>query len=118
MNLRSISITDLPGILNLFLEMGYKKDTIHPMLLKLSCPFVIDRVMTVARDCLLARLECQMLTDIHEKVSSELPITVEMVLHFRQGQIGSVDVCVQSLLSTQKHSLEARNNNLFCMKRN
>eukprot|EP00092_Neocalanus_flemingeri_P015380 GFUD01016644.1.p1 GENE.GFUD01016644.1~~GFUD01016644.1.p1 ORF type:complete len:435 (+),score=109.62 GFUD01016644.1:50-1306(+) len=99
----------LSGAEKLFLEMGYfhdvSKSVLYFLLPKNSAtayPAISSRVKTVARDCLLASAEFQMLCDIHREVSKQFPITLEKVLGFRRDNIGSVAVCAKELIRHEK----------------
>ena len=62
-------------------------------------PVNIDMVTSVARDCLLAGVECRLLADVHAAVSAQFPTTTaEEVIEFRRDHIGSMDVCSRELL--------------------
>jgi len=96
--------TALSGPEKLFLEMGYSTSTNQAQVLCLPQPLVgehpvnTDLVTSVARDCVLACVECQLLADIHSGVVSQFPITLNEVIEFRRDHIGSVDVCVRELV--------------------
>jgi len=103
--------TALSGPEKLFLEMGYSGSTAQAQVLSLPQPRVGDhpvnthQVTSVARDCVLACVECQLLADIHSGVVIQFPITLAEVVDFRQDHIGSVDVCVRELLYRKNHLL-------------
>ena len=62
-------------------------------------PVNIDMVTSVARDCLLAGVECRLLADVHAAVSAQFPTTTaEEVIEFRRDHIGSTEVCSRELL--------------------
>jgi len=88
----------------LFLEMGYSASTAQAQVLCLPQPRVgehpvnTDLVTSVARDCVLACVECQLLADIHSGIVTQFPITLEEVVEFRRDHIGSVEVCVRELV--------------------
>jgi len=94
--------TALSGPEKLFLEMGYSGSTAKAQVLSLprvgDHPVNTDLVISVARDCVLACVECQLLADIHSGVVTQFPITLAEVVDFRRDHIGSVDVCVRELL--------------------
>jgi len=96
--------TALSGPEKLFLEMGYSGSTAQAQVLCLPQPRVgdhpvnTDLVTSVARDCVLACVECQLLADIHSGVVTQFPITLAEVVDFRRDHIGSVDVCVRELV--------------------
>ena len=96
----------------MFLDMGYAGGGGQPaQVLSLAPPRVqgqhpvdIDMVTSVARDCVLASVECSLLADIHTAVSLQFPTMLEEVINFRRDHIGSVDVCVRELVY-RKHQL-------------
>jgi len=96
--------TALSGPEKLFLEMGYTANSGQAQVLNLPEPRVggtpvnTDLVTSVARDCVLACVECQLLADIHASVMTQFPITLDEVVDFRRDHIGSVDVCVRELI--------------------
>ena len=96
--------TALSGPEKLFLEMGYSASTAQAQVLCLPQPRVgehpvnTDLVTSVARDCVLACVECQLLADIHSGVVTQFPITLDEVVEFRRDHIGSVEVCVRELV--------------------
>eukprot|EP00092_Neocalanus_flemingeri_P024518 GFUD01026590.1.p1 GENE.GFUD01026590.1~~GFUD01026590.1.p1 ORF type:complete len:682 (+),score=221.10 GFUD01026590.1:171-2216(+) len=96
--------TALSGPEKLFLEMGYSVNPAQAQVLCLAQPRVgehpvnIDLVTSVARDCVLACVECQLLADIHSGVVTQFPITLDEVVEFRRDHIGSVEVCVRELV--------------------
>ena len=61
-------------------------------------PVNMHVVTRVARDCLLAGMECRLLADVHAAVTSKVPISMEEVIEFRRDHIGSVEVCSRELL--------------------
>ena len=62
-------------------------------------PVNIDMVTSVARDCLLAGVECRLLAEVHAAVSAQFPTTTaEEVIEFRRDHIGSTEVCSRELL--------------------
>ena len=61
----------------------------------------VDSVTGVARDCLLACVECGLLAEIQAGVAAQFPgpaTQLEEVLEFRKDHIGSVDICVRDML--------------------
>eukprot|EP00092_Neocalanus_flemingeri_P006551 GFUD01007062.1.p1 GENE.GFUD01007062.1~~GFUD01007062.1.p1 ORF type:complete len:412 (+),score=100.36 GFUD01007062.1:58-1293(+) len=103
----------LSGAEKLFLEMGYIHDVSKSVLYfprpnndGRAHPVLSSLVITVARDCLLASAEFQMLCDIHREVTKHFPITLEKVLVFRRNHIGSVAVCVKELIRQEKLKVE------------
>eukprot|EP00092_Neocalanus_flemingeri_P029035 GFUD01031521.1.p1 GENE.GFUD01031521.1~~GFUD01031521.1.p1 ORF type:complete len:415 (+),score=100.92 GFUD01031521.1:58-1302(+) len=95
----------LSGAEKFFLEMGYNHDVSKSVLYfplanndGRAHPVLSSLVLSVARDCLLASAEFQMLCDIHREVTKHFPITLEKVLVFRRNHIGSVAVCVKELI--------------------
>ena len=86
----------MSGPEKLFLEMGYSGSTTQAQVLCLPQPRVgdhpvnTDLVTSVARDCVLACVECQLLADIHSGVVTQFPITLNEVVDFRRDHIGSV----------------------------
>jgi len=96
--------TALFGPEKLFLEMGYSATPGQAQVLGLPQPRVgehpvnIDMVTSVARDCVLACVECQLLADIHSGVVTQFPINLEEVVEFRRDHIGSIEVCVRELV--------------------
>ena len=61
-------------------------------------PVNTDLVTTVARDCVLACVECGLLAEIHAAISVQFPTSMEEVIEFRRDHIGSAEVCVRELL--------------------
>jgi len=96
--------TALFGPEKLFLDMGYSASQGQAQVLCLAQPRVgetpvnTDMVTSVARDCVLACVECQLLADIHSGVVTQFPITLDEVVDFRRDHIGSVEVCVRELV--------------------
>ena len=80
--------TALSGPEKLFLEMGYSGSTAQAQVLCLPQPRVGDHpvnkhlVTSVARDCVLACVECQLLADIYSGVVIKFPITRAEVVDF------------------------------------
>jgi len=96
--------TALFGAEKMFLDMGYSANSGQAQVLCLAQPRVgqhpvnIDMVTSVARDCVLACVECHLLAEIHNNVSAQFPTLLEEVIEFRREHIGSVEVCVRELL--------------------
>ena len=76
----------------------------QPQVLSLAEPRVgehpvnIDMVTSVARDCVLACVECHLLAEVHNTVSAQFPTVLEEVIDFRRDHIGSIDVCTRELV--------------------
>jgi len=93
----------LIGAKKMFLDMGYRADPTMPHTISFTQPkdgqnpVDIDLVTLVARDCLLASVECNMLAEIRFLVGAQLPITLKEVIQFRREFMGSVDECAQEL---------------------
>ena len=65
-------------------------------------PVNMNMVTSVARDCLLACVECRLLADVHDVVSAKFPTTAEEVIELRRDHIGSIEVCSRELLYRKK----------------
>ena len=104
----------------MFLDMGYchgsqtqvrtfssisLDESISPQVLSLpqarpgQHPVNTDLVTSVARDCILACVECGLLAEVHNALSVQFPTSVEEVVEFRRDHIGSAEVCVRELLN-------------------
>ena len=88
----------------MFLDMGYNWNLNHKEDLSLPVPrpgehpVNIDMVTSVARDCVLACVECHLLSEVFNNVSAQFPTALEEVIDFRRDHIGSVDVCVREIV--------------------
>jgi len=94
--------TALSGADKLFLEMGYNATSNQVLELPAprdgQHPVNIDAVTCVARDCVLACVECSLLAEIQTGVSgSGLPVELAEVAEFRRDHIGPVDQAVREL---------------------
>ena len=98
------SVNVLSESYKMFLDMGYRASPNMLQTLFLTQPgerqhpVNIDQVTAVARDCVLAYVECHLLAEIHHVVSAQFPITIMEVIQFRREYIGSVDACVRELV--------------------
>jgi len=84
----------------LFLEMGYY--TRQGELYLPQSMVIIDRVIRVARDCLLACVECNQLAVIYSGVVTQFPVTLNEVIEFRRNHIGPVEDSVRELVFQKK----------------
>ena len=95
--------TALFGGEKMFLDMGYTAGT-QAQVISLGParpgqhPVNTDLVTSVARDCVLACVECGILAEIHGALANQFPTMLEEVIEFRRDHIGSVEVCVRELL--------------------
>ena len=96
--------TALFGAEKMFMDMGYSPSPGQAQVLSLAQPRVgehpvnIDMVTSVARDCVLACVECHLLAEVHNTVSAQFPTVLEEVIDFRRDHIGSIDVCTRELV--------------------
>ena len=97
--------TALWGAENMLLDMGYTpvpgRETEMLSMAPAAVgqhPVNMNMVTSVARDCLLACVECRLLADVHDVVSAKFPTTAEEVIEFRRDHIGSIEVCSRELL--------------------
>ena len=93
----------------MFMDMGYSPSPGQVQVLSLRMgehPVNVDMVTSVARDCLLAYVECHLLGEIHNKVSAQFPISIREVIDFRQDQTGSIDVCIRKLINFKQEEKE------------
>ena len=87
----------------MFLDMGYTASS-QAQVISLAParpgqhPVNTDLVTSVARDCVLACVECGILAEIHGALANQFPTMLEEVIEFRRDHIGSVEVCVRELL--------------------
>jgi len=90
----------------LFLEMGYYPSEgelyIAQAMVGGHFDVDIDLVVNVARDCLLAYVECYQLAGICRGVMTQCPITLNEVIEFRRNHIGYVEDCVRELVFQKK----------------
>ena len=95
--------TALFGGERMFLDMGYTAGS-QAQVISLAParpgqhPVNTDLVTSVARDCVLACVECGILAEIHSALANQFPTMLEEVIEFRRDHIGSVEVCVRELL--------------------
>ena len=95
--------TALFGGEKMFLDMGYTAGS-QAQVISLAParpgqhPVNTDLVTSVARDCVLACVECGILAEIHSALANQFPTMLEEVIEFRRDHIGSVEVCVRELL--------------------
>jgi len=95
--------TALFGAEKMFLDMGYCPGS-QAQVLSLpparpgQHPVNTDLVTSVARDCVLACVECGLLAEVHSALSVQFPTSLEEVVEFRRDHIGSAEVCVRELL--------------------
>jgi len=93
--------SSLSGAETLFYDMGYRD--VGGDCLELApgaagtSPVNNDLATSVARDCILACVECKILADIHSGVTRNFPVQLEEVLEFRRDHIGTVEKAVQEL---------------------
>ncbi|KAK2717552.1 uncharacterized protein LOC136038590 [Artemia franciscana] len=80
-------------VLNL---LGYRN--ISGLRLILEGPVDPDRVARVARDCLLAKTECEILRYIWEGVSSKYSISWEEIANFRRDYISTPEQAMRTIL--------------------
>ena len=96
--------TALFGAEKMFMDMGYSAVPGQAQVLSLAPaavgqhPVNIDMVTSVARDCVLACVECRLLADVHTALSAQFPTAMEEVIEFRRDHIGSTEVCSRELL--------------------
>ena len=93
----------------MFMDMGYSPSPGQVQVLSLRMgehPDNINMVTRVARDCLLAYVECHLLGEIHNKVSAQFPISIREVIDFRQDNTGSMDVCIRKLINLKQGEKE------------
>jgi len=96
----------LSGAEKMFHQMGYVSTGQETMAMNggLSgsgvggAPIDQDKVTTVARDCLLAYVECQIAVSIMQGVSAQFPCTWEEVLDFRRDHVGPPEQAVRALV--------------------
>merc|ERR1711860_405113 len=67
-------------------------------------PVELDKVTIVARDCLLAYVECQIIVTILQGVTAQFPCRWDEILEFRRTHIGSPEQATRTLLY-QKNQL-------------
>ena len=79
-----------------FLQMGYRPSGHDSLILEGAVDQ--DKATTVARDCILAHVECQIVVSIMQGVSAQHPCTWEEVLDFRRDHIGSPEQAVRSMV--------------------
>jgi len=98
--------TALFGAEKMFMDMGYSPSPGQAQVLSLAPrvgehPVNIDMVTSVARDCLLALVECHILAEVYNTVSAQFPTVLEEVINFRRDHIGSIDTCIRELLNVK-----------------
>jgi len=86
----------------LFHLMGYVSSGQQSMVLE--GPVELDKVTVVARDCLLAFVECQIIVTILQGVTAQFPCRWDEVLEFRRSHIGTPEQATRTLLY-QKNQL-------------
>lgn len=86
----------------LFLLMGYTSSGQQSLIL--DGPVELDKVTIVARDCLLAYVECQIIVTILQGVTAQFPCRWDEILEFRRTHIGSPEQATRTLLY-QKNQL-------------
>jgi len=97
--------SSLSGAEKMFHAMGYMSTGQETMVLGGpmtngggQIPVDQDRVTTVARDCLLAYVECQIAVSVMQGVSAQFPCTWEEVLDFRRDHVGPPEQAVRALV--------------------
>lgn len=94
----------LIGAEKLFFDMGYTRAAADQEILELDLPpneditKKIDAVTKVARDCLLACVECTILQEIQTGVVSQFPITMDELLEFRRDYAGTPDDAIREII--------------------
>ena len=89
----------------MIMDMGFSPSPGQAQVLSLMKHQVnIRKVVDVARYCLFACVECNILAEIHGQVSAQFPISIEEVIDFRRDHIGSVNNCIQQLLGRKRVS--------------
>merc|ERR1719221_1561105 len=73
-------------------------------------PVDIKMVTRVARDCVLACVECHLLEEIHDTVSAQFPTTLEEVIDFRRDHVGSINVCTRELVYRKNQPIRRMSN--------
>jgi hypothetical protein len=86
----------LSGAEKLFQQMGYVSSGQET--LELNGPVDQDQATVVARDCILAYVECQIVVSIVQRVSAHFTCTWEEALDFRRDHIGTTEQAVRALI--------------------
>ncbi|KAK0081629.1 hypothetical protein PV325_011851 [Microctonus aethiopoides] len=87
---------NLVGAELMFELMGYKHTGLG--VLTLDGPIDPDRVSNVSRDAIVAFVECQIMKQIWEKVSTTFTVSWLQVLEFRESNVGSPDQAIRALI--------------------
>lgn len=91
----------ISGADKLFTEMGYVVEEAQVLALPPARsghhPVSIDSVTSVARDCVLASVECSLLGEILAGVGAAGPVDLLEVAEFRRDHIGSVEQAIREL---------------------
>ncbi|TRY62030.1 hypothetical protein TCAL_09093 [Tigriopus californicus] len=85
----------LSGAERLFTLMGYRAT--GQKSLSLEGPVEQDAVTKVARDCILAYMECQIIVSIVQGVSAQFPCSCEEAMNFRREHISTPEQAIRSI---------------------
>jgi len=105
-NIKSV----LSGAEKLFFAMGYTRDAADPETFKLETTRTNevnvnrDTLTTVARDCLLARMESIILQEIYSGVILQFPLSLEELFEFRRDHIGTPETAIRELVYRKNQS--------------
>ncbi|KAK6642626.1 hypothetical protein RUM43_004128 [Polyplax serrata] len=86
----------LVGAEQMFEAMGYRH--IGPSSLVLHGILDPDRITSVSKDAILAYVECQIMKQIWETLSTQFQISWLEILEFRENHIGSPDQVINSII--------------------
>lgn len=95
----------LYGADRIFHQLGYLTSGVRTLQLPEGDPVDQDKAVTVARDCLLAYVECQIAAAIMQGVSAQFPCSWTEVLDFRRDHVGTPEQAVRAIVyfKNQRH---------------
>ncbi len=88
----------LYGADRVFHQMGYLAGGQQVLALEPGQQVDQDRVVTVARDCILAYVECQIAVGVMQGVNAQYPCSWSEVLNFRRDHVGTPEQAVRAIV--------------------